>query len=155
MPVVVYETNPYLALLSDLSGLGPQPPTGADWWAAYPDDSTYEMLAQRAGVGEPTFTHSGLLLPDNEGVYRDIPANTAPCLSFASYKPLSSHGHPLSASFSLLSIPCHPLALPCLLLSLSSSASLSVPPPASVSIFFSLPAYLSVCASFERKTARE
>jgi hypothetical protein len=36
------------------------------------------MLAQKKGTGTPAFTHSGLLLPDHEGVYVDIDDNSAP-----------------------------------------------------------------------------
>ena len=67
-------------LFEHFGGGGPGPGPGDDpaWEAITPDPTTYEMLAQRIGQGTPTFTHSGLLLPDNEGVYQDIPANTAP-----------------------------------------------------------------------------
>jgi hypothetical protein len=36
------------------------------------------MQAQAKGTGTPAFTHSGLLLPDHEGVYVDIADNSAP-----------------------------------------------------------------------------
>jgi hypothetical protein len=65
----------------DSSAGPPDPEADLFWHAAYYDNTatpvTYELLAQKKGTGAPAFTHSGLLLPDHEGVYYDIDDNSA------------------------------------------------------------------------------
>lgn len=54
----------------------PDPELDLAWAAATYDPTTFECLAQRKGQGSPAFTNSEMLLPDFEGVYKTIPANS-------------------------------------------------------------------------------
>jgi hypothetical protein len=72
------------AKIDELMAANPYAPPAELAWSAGASEQMVsgagdsEFKAQYRGTGTPTFTHSGLLLPDHNGVYVEIAANAMP-----------------------------------------------------------------------------